>query len=103
LQGVPSRISFMLAAIWAVGALAWFSRADYNAIQNAASAACGQSHVPQVEFATCMTMMQSVASATMWNLFFAHDCLWALLPAAAVLIIGRVVTGFRGRRAAVGR
>ena len=95
---MPSRTWVMLAGIWFGGALAWFSWTDYNAIQDAAAAACGQSHVPQAEFATCMTMMQSAASATMWNLFFAHDCLWALLPALAVLVIGGVVTGFRRRR-----
>ena len=95
---MPSRTWFMLAGIWFAGALAWFSWADYDAIQNAAATACGQSHVAQAEFSTCMTMMQSAASATMWNLFFVHDCLWALLPAAAVLVFGSVISRFRRRR-----
>lgn len=96
---MPSRTWFMLAGLWFAGALAWFSWTDFTAVQDAASVACGRSHVPQAEFATCMAMMQSPVSAAKWNLFFAHDCLWALLPAVAIVMLGAVMTRFRRRRA----
>ncbi|HEY4944369.1 MAG TPA: hypothetical protein VII56_23275 [Rhizomicrobium sp.] len=94
---MPSRIWFILAAIWIAGALAWFSWTDYALAHNVAAIACGYPDTAAKDYATCLTAKEARTSAAMWNQFFAHDCLWALVPAFALLIFGSLMRRRRVR------
>ena len=90
----------MLAALWIAGALAWFSWVDYTMAHNVAAIACGYPDTAAKGYDTCLAMTQARSSAAMWNQFFAHDCLWALLPAMVILMLGSLSGGIWRRRRA---
>lgn len=92
---VPSRIWFLLAAIWIFGALALFAWVDQAMMDNVAAIACGYPDAKGLAYDSCFAAAHARASTGVWRVFFEHDLLWVVLPAVGLLLLGGVMARFR--------